>query len=98
MTQLTMADFLPYLHEKFVILLENGEAYALELTAVRDLGEAPSPEFRKPFALTLRNPDRTTYLPQRIYHLEHEQLGGLDLFVVPLGPDATGMQYEITFN
>jgi len=98
MTPLTISDFQPCLHQMFVITLESGESYALELIEVRDLGEAPNPEFCKPFALTLRHPDRTAYLPQRTYHLEHELLGGLDLFVVPLGPDATGMRYEITFN
>lgn len=98
MSQLTIHDFLPYLHQKFVILLDSGQSYSLELIEVRDLGDAPGPEFRKPFALTLLNPDSSAYLPQRTYHLEHEHLGGMDLFIVPLGPDASGMKYEITFS
>ena len=98
MAPLTISDFLPRLHQMFEITLESGESYSLELIEVRDLGEAPSAEFRKPFALTLRNPDRTAYLPQRTYYLEHEQLGAMELFIVPLGPDASGMKYEITFN
>lgn len=94
----TLADFAPYLHDKFYIRLGNGEAYPLELVELRDLGAAPGPAFAKPFALTLRSPDPTAYLPQRTYRLEHEHLGGLDLFMVPLGPDAYGMQYEIIFS
>jgi hypothetical protein len=94
----TLADFEPYRHQAFVIQLESGQPYALELVELRDLGAAPGPAFRKPFALTFRNPEKTAYLPQRTYHLEHEQLGGMDLFLVPLGPDASGMLYEITFS
>ncbi len=98
MKDLTITDFQPCLHQEFVITLDDGTAYRLELIEVRDLGEAPRAEFRKPFALTLRHPDRAVYLPQRTYRLEHDQLGGMDLFIVPLGPDASGMNYEITFS
>jgi hypothetical protein len=37
-------------------------------------------------------------LPQRIYHLEHPEVGGFDLFLVPVGPNAQGMQYEAVFT
>ena len=37
-------------------------------------------------------------LPQRIYRLEHAELGGLDLFLVPIGRDASGITYEAVFT
>ncbi|MHC5109346.1 MAG: DUF6916 family protein [Planctomycetota bacterium] len=37
-------------------------------------------------------------LPQQIYRIEHEILGQMDSFIVPLGPDAKGMRYEAVFN
>ena len=98
MNDLTADHFRPHLNQVFNIRLENGDLYSLELEEVRDLGDAPGPEFRKPFALTLRNPARNVYLPQGTYRLEHPQMGSLDLFIVPLGPDANGMRYEITFS
>jgi len=38
------------------------------------------------------------YLPQGIYRLQHEKLGTMEMFLVPLGPDGRGMQYEAVFN
>ena len=39
-------------------------------------------------------------LPQQLYQMEHEKLGTLQLFVVPIGPDPEGqrMRYEVAFN
>jgi hypothetical protein len=38
-------------------------------------------------------------LQQQIYRLECEGLvESLDLFLVPIGPDANGMRYEAVFN
>jgi hypothetical protein len=36
-------------------------------------------------------------LAQGTYRLSHPQLGELELFLVPLGPAAEGMQYEAAF-
>lgn len=98
MEPLTLASFKPFLHTVFTIQLDNGEPYALELVEVQDLGDAPGPEFRKPFSLTLRNPVKNAYLAQGTYRLEHDQMGSLELFMVPLGPDAAGMRYEVVFG
>jgi hypothetical protein len=38
------------------------------------------------------------HLPQQIFTLEHPELGELDLFLVPLGPDGDRMQYEAVVN
>ena len=37
-------------------------------------------------------------LPQRIYRLEHNGLGELDIFLVPIGKDADGVSYQAMFN
>lgn len=52
---------------------------------------------REPFSLLFRAATRELQLPQQIHPLEHPQLGRLELFMVPLGPDATGMRYEAIF-
>jgi hypothetical protein len=57
----------------------------------------PSPR-EAPFAVTLRENDTKRAFGQGTYRLLHPTLGELDLFVVPVGPDARGMCYEITFN
>jgi hypothetical protein len=44
-------------------------------------------------------------MPQSIYRLENEQLGALELFIVPIGPAPaaagqapTAMRYEVVFG
>ena len=59
---------------------------------------SPPPNGRRtPFSLVFRGPAGGA-LPQRIYRLEHPELGSLDVFLVPIGPDAGGMCYEAVFN
>ena len=38
------------------------------------------------------------FLPQRIYKLEHEQLGEQELFLVPVGQNERGFRYEAVFS
>jgi len=96
--KLTSADFIPYLHQPFFIYLEGSLPYALELISVNELGEAINPGERRPFSLIFSNPRKDAYLSQRIYRFEHEKMGSLELFLVPLGPDQTGMKYEAIFS
>jgi len=37
-------------------------------------------------------------LPQQLYHLEHPDMGGLDLFLVPVAGDEKKLRYEAVFN
>jgi hypothetical protein len=99
LAKLTSADFSPYLNQKFRIHLEA--PLEVDLIEVNDLGPelsaAEAAKRRQPFALIFRDPSKT-YLPQRIYRIEHAELGTLDLFLVPIGPDEHGMCYEVVFN
>ncbi|HZR02424.1 MAG TPA: hypothetical protein VFA81_04525 [Burkholderiales bacterium] len=52
---------------------------------------------REPFALLFRGP-REPLLAQRIHRLENSELGALDIFLVPIGPDDIGQRYEAVFN
>jgi hypothetical protein len=107
-TNLTAADFMPYLRRTFFVRLPDAESYALELVDVRELGAADQAPgvgsgARRPFSLLFRNPRRDAYLPQHTYRLEFEALQGgpfstLEVFLVPLGPDQVGMRYEAIFS
>jgi hypothetical protein len=55
------------------------------------------PGARQPFSLTFLAKDPRV-LPQRIYRLEHNGLGALDIFLVPIGKNADGVSYQATFN
>jgi hypothetical protein len=52
---------------------------------------------REAFSLTFLGPAEPL-LAQQIYPLRHEQLGLLELFLVPVGCDASGARYEAVFN
>lgn len=68
-----------------------------ELIEAVSLGAPMAPGMRTPFSLLFRGPAQPI-LPQAIHRLTHEQLGSLDLFLVPLGPDRDGARYEAIFS
>ncbi|MDO9414088.1 MAG: hypothetical protein Q7T81_16075 [Pseudolabrys sp.] len=51
---------------------------------------------REPFSLIFVARDPRV-LPQRIYRLEHNDLGELDIFLVPIGKTADGVSYQAMF-
>jgi hypothetical protein len=74
----------------------NGQRHTLQVIEVR-LYDPHSERPQPPFSVVLLAGD-ALLLPQGIYRLHHPARGALDLFMVPLGPDACGMRYEIVFN
>ncbi len=95
--QLTATHFVPLLNQLFIIQVEGAEPIALELVEVTGLGREVAGTER-PFSLLFLGPVSRWYLPQQIYRLEHEHIGVLELFLVPLGPQAGRMRYEAIFN
>lgn len=91
-------------HLSTVFRLQNtGEPLPLELIEVQRARYADDPAAvgphgrREPFSLFFRGP-RTPYAPQGTHRLDHDTLGRIELFLVPLGPDASGMRYQAVFN
>lgn len=86
--------------EAFTVMAD-AQALALELVEVRAIGAATSG--RQPFSLLFRGP-QAPRLTQRTHPLRHPELGALEVFLVPVGPDAVegpdgrGMCYEGVFN
>lgn len=94
---LDFEDFARHQHERFRVAVENGQV-DLELIEATDLGPAAVVAARRRnFSLIFRGP-RETVLPQRIHCLKHDALGEIQIFLVPIGPDAAGMRYEAVFN
>lgn len=61
------------------------------------LHEAHGGPRKQPYSVYFRGPHQPI-LPQAIYRVEHEQIGPMEIFLVPIGPDAQGMRYEAVFN
>lgn len=95
LAELTHEDFTPCLNQIFRLQSESGHC-ELQLFQVKPLGVA-MPGGRPPFSLLFRAPQDAVF-PQMIYRLEHDRLGDLDLFLVPVGPDQNGMIYEAVFT
>jgi hypothetical protein len=88
---LTLEDFRPLLHDRFRIAPDDAPAFEVELVEVTGIPREPGG--RAPFSLVFRGGPNPP-LPQRIYRVEHEKLGELDVFLVPIAVD----QYQAVFT
>ncbi|MDH3403863.1 MAG: hypothetical protein OES32_02795 [Acidobacteriota bacterium] len=88
--------FAPHVKQTFRVSADE-VAFDTELIEVSALGETVGPEGRRAFSLVFRGP-LDPFIEQRICRIEHEELGVIDLFLVPVGPDEKGMRYEAVFT
>jgi hypothetical protein len=86
--------FAPHLNESFLLMAPTGETPVV-LAEVRRLGTA----LREggAFALVFVA-EGAPHWPQAIYPLSHPHIGRLDMFLVPVGPLASGLGYEAVFT
>jgi hypothetical protein len=91
---LSQESFAENLNTKFRLPVQSGEPLELELIEV-----APGTPLEgvERFSLVFRGPLGFA-LRQSTYRLEHERLGALDIFLVPIARDAEGFSYEAVFN
>jgi hypothetical protein len=92
---LTEKDFSQHLNSKFQLKLTDG---VIELQLVEVTGYAALPTDQsgmERFSIFFDGPG---LLPQGLYHLEHEHIGQLDLFLVPVSDDQRSYRYEAVFN
>jgi hypothetical protein len=95
---LTLDHFTALVGETFRVQLGGDTQVDLVLSEVTALSAATTgTDKRNPFGLVFRHPGRRI-LPQSVYALEHPKLGRLEIFIVPIGPDAGGMRYEAIFT
>ena len=100
MTALTHLNFEPHLKEMFSIHYNHHEALSVILSEITFWGDnqnSPDGGIQQPFALIFQS-SITAYLPQGTYRITHPVIGEQDIFIVPLGPNTTGMRYEATFG
>jgi len=92
----TLETFSGHLGETFRV---GEDPDAVDFTLVEAIAGIARPHGggRVPFSLVFRGPLEPV-LPQRIYRFEHDELDAFDLFIVPIGPDETGTQYEAVFG
>jgi hypothetical protein len=91
---LTADAFEPRMNDTFTLHAADREL-PLRLASVKRLG--PSKREGGGFSLVFVAAPGPS-LPQAIYPIVHPELGCLDLFVVPIGPQAGGIGYEAVFT
>lgn len=99
--RITKTMFDPCLGTTFTIRAFNAEqaeqkleVKLVETTELKPSSTNPKHELRQdPFSMIFEGP-KETLLEQGTYKFEHEQLGELDMFLVPVGPG----EYEVIFN
>ena len=99
--KLTLESMRPHLRSAFRVMAEDGAQAVLTLVEVRDLttkATAPrDPDRRAPFSLLFLAPSEFR-IRQRMIVLQNDALGTLEIFVVPVAEDESGLYYEAVFN
>lgn len=96
-TDLTEQEFSRHLNSTFQLNLKD---HAVDLKLVEVKAYMPGKNEQagmERFSAFFDGP-RDLCLPQDLYHLEHAEMGGLDLFLVPIAANENGFRYEAVFN
>lgn len=86
--------FAGLLNTKFRVVLDTPDLVELELVEVSDNKIS---ERQEEFSIMLAGA-RDQFLGQGIRSLQHEHMGTVDLFLVPIKQDESGFQYQAVFN
>ena len=90
----TIDTFSSHVGTKFLMHYGDSQTAEIELISVTDLGSTPR---QMQFSLIFLGPPETPG-GQGIYRIEHDALGAMDIFLVAIGRDKSGVQYEAIFN
>lgn len=90
----TIETFSGNVNTKFVMHYGESQTAELEMLSVADVGSSAR---QSQFSLVLLGPCEAP-VKQGIYRVEHDKLGELNLFLVPIAKDKNGVKYEAIFN
>jgi hypothetical protein len=91
---LKVNSFSELLNTNFRVRIGGDKIIELELVEAKDL---TSNKRQERFSLLFRGP-LDVALEQSIYNMEHDRMGSFDLFLVPVGVNESGREYEAIFN
>ncbi|MGE3466696.1 MAG: hypothetical protein AB7J13_07160 [Pyrinomonadaceae bacterium] len=87
-------DFSAALNQTFQVAAGDGSVFDLVLSAINS---HVSSEQQENFSLLFRGPVEAP-AKQGTYRLENEELGSMDIFLVPVKKDEAGLYFEAVFN
>jgi hypothetical protein len=91
-----LATFAPLVGHAFAITATDDTRVDAILIEAVSVSDQPVASGRVPFSIIFSGPG-DPILPQGIHRLEHETLGPLDVFLVPLQPEAGEARYQAVF-
>ena len=94
--ELTLDSFSPHVGTVFVLRDADGDL-SLTLAAADALPAPPGDRGRAPFSLEFDGPHEPVH-PQDTVALEHEAMGHLEIFIVPIAQDADHTRYQAVFT
>ena len=94
LAQLKPTMLADYVGAEFDVLDDPSRVLRLTLTNVV---EHVKTEHQEVFSLFFHGPS-DPFVPQGIHKLKHSALGEFELFLVPVGRDKDGFEYEAAFN
>jgi hypothetical protein len=94
----TVDTFAARLGERLAVATEAGTVDVELVEAVElDPRRRGASDTRVPFSVVFLGPPDPV-LPQGTYRFDHPELGGFEIFVVPIGRDEDGVRYEAVFT
>lgn len=94
---LTEQEFAQHVGTKFQLSLDQ-HPIELKLSEVKGYPAGPNEQGgMERFSVFFDGPSDPR-LPQSVYRLTHEQMGEVDIFLVPIAKVAEGFRYEAVFN
>lgn len=93
-----MESFKPHVGTSFWAEFPNGAKVELRLVRTAKVMESEAANLeRHPFSLFFIGP-KSFLLKQHTYHVTHEQMEPLDVFLVPVASHAETYEYEAVFT
>ncbi|MDQ3706327.1 MAG: hypothetical protein M3437_14150 [Chloroflexota bacterium] len=98
----TVEKFAPHVGDTFQVFYDDTSAVELTLGSAAEIGNESAREWSKssgraPFTLVFLGSPQFL-LGQGMYRFEHAEMEPFVLFLVPIGPNEQGMQYEAIFT
>jgi hypothetical protein len=95
---LTEKEFSQHVNTKFRVNLDADNGLDLELVEVRGyMSKHNEQTGMERFSVYFQGPGEP-YLPQKSYTVQHDQMGEVEIFIVPIGKTDAGFRYESVFN
>jgi hypothetical protein len=95
---LTQTEFSRHVNTTFHTELADGRVADLELVEVKAFrGNVPEETGMERFSAFFLT-DESVRLQQQIYVLTHEEMGEIQIFLVPIANNGKGNRYEAVFN